>query len=293
MKKHLLFLSLFIGFAIGLVGGGSGLTNKFHAHPVAAKSELRAISVSNANTTTSVPVPSVNAPTPLPVSNASVEQVIQNLNAKSISEIKSTWLHIQERQVFDTDLPNNGVLPNGMAIPNEQINDTWYHVNDQGLVIETVSIMRTTDGQVVQVGVSSNGTGWNSATDEIGAQEQFNLVGLDGGFLGDLMWLETFGKKPELVNITLPNRHPGVQVTILDKFDTPMKGDAYSKPAVSAETRATFDSVTGYLISKETMFWFEDGSSRVFSRVIQEITIESPTTEALSYLDEKERMVSK
>jgi len=227
------------------------------------------------------------------VSVSPADQLLQELNARATKDIKSVWLHIQEKKTFDTDTQNNGILPNGVAIPNEQINDTWYHVNDQGLVIESVSIMRTADGQIVQVGVSSNGTGWNSATDETGPQEQFKIEGLDSNFLNDLKWLEKFGDTAEITNVVLPNSNPGVQIVIATTYDTPVKTVDYSKVSTRAETRAVFDSSTGYLVSKDIVFWFEDGSRRIFSQLKQEITIEPPTDEVLNYLAEKDREVSK
>lgn len=284
MKKYLLFLAVcFLGFVIGIVASHSRSVMDFYARPVVAQSKALG-SISSAMT---------NKQEPRITTSGDVERVIEQLNKKATEAIRSTWVHIREVKKFDTDLPNNGVLPNGMAVPNEQINDIWHYIDEQGMITKTISIMRDKDGNIVQVGVGSNGTSWNSATGEVDGQDYFQLEGLDGGFLRELMWLKSFGSNPVMKSVELPNGHPGVQVEIVEKFDEPLDGDDYKVPIVGAETVATFDSITGYLISWEKIFYLQDGSKRVFSRLIQEVQIEPPTEEVLTYFDEKERRVGR
>lgn len=284
MKKYLLFLAVcFLGFVIGIVASHNRSVMNFYARPVVAQSKvLGPVSLGMKNKQDLRPTTPVD-----------VEQVIEQLNRKATDAIRSSWVHIREAKKFDTDLPNNGVLPNGVAIPNEQSNDIWYYVDEQGMITKTVSIMHDKDGNIVQVGVGSNGTSWNSATDEVDVQNYLQLEGLDGGFLKELMWLKSFGSNPVMKSVELPNGHPGVQITIIDKFDEPLDGDAYKVPAVAIETVATFDSTTGYLISWEKIFYFQDGARRIFSQITQEVQIEPPTEEVLAYLSEKDRRVER
>lgn len=280
---------------IGLAGSWSGLAARFGTQLVAAQEQVIAKETPSSNGTPSSTTASI----------LSVDQLVQELNAKAVQQVMQelkaktllgAWLHIHWTEVFDQDVPNNGVFPNGMAIPNQQINDTWYHVSDQGAVIESVSIMRTMDGKIVQMGVTSKGTSWNSATQEINSQLQLSIDQglLDNNFLSnDLKWLEQFGNVATTGDLTLSNGDLGVEVVIGAKNDTPVKTEAYEKPSVGSETRAVFDLSTGYLLSREVIFWFVDGSQRMFSQLTQEITVAPPTDEVLDYLVQKDREAPK
>lgn len=231
---------------------------------------------------------------PTATSGLTTDQLVQELNARAVAGLRDGWVHIQVNINVDTDLQNSGILPNGNAIPNQQIMDIWYHLNAERLVIEGVTIMRTTDGQIVQVGVSSNDTSWNSGTDEITTFEQYIVNGFDYGFLkNDLQWLEGFGNKAVVTQVVLSGGGEGVQFVIGAKYEKPVVTNDFNKPSNRAETRAVFDSTTGYLVSREVTIWFEDGSQRVFNRLTQKIAFESPTNEVLNFLAEKDRRVNK
>jgi hypothetical protein len=289
MKRRFLLITLLIvciGIGIGIASSWSGLEDRLGAQPVATQSVA-----AQAKATPTVPLQMVIAPVlPTAVSGLEADQLVQNLNARAIAGLRSGWVHIQENINHDTDLKNSGVLPNGMAIPNQQINDTWYHLNDERLVTEGVNIMRTSDGQIVQVGVSSNGTSWNTGTDEITTSEQYIVNGFDHSFLkNDLQWLEGFGNTAAITQVVLPSGGEGVQVVIGDEYEKPVVSNDFNEPSIRAETRAVFDSATGYLVSREVIVWFVDGSQRVFSRLTQKITFEAPTNEVLNFLSKKGR----
>lgn len=298
MKKRVLYLSLLVfgvGIGIGLISSWSGLAARFQAQPVLAREQAIANGVLKGDSMKSSTTTSTLA----------ADQLVQELNIKAAQQVtqeisaKSTlgvWLHIRQEWVFDQDTPNNGVLPNGMVIPNQQIDDIWYQVNDQGLVVESVTIMRTMDGKIIQVGVASKGTGWNSATHETTPQEQFRLEQglLDSNFLNnDLKWLEKFGNVAEIKDMGLTDNNSGVEIVIGAKNDTPVKTDSYNQPYTRGETRAIFDKATGFLISRGVTFWLMDGSQRKFSQLTQKITIEQPTNEVLGYLAQKDQDVTK
>jgi hypothetical protein len=282
MVKRFVLLALLIigiGIGIGVAGSRSGLASKTGPQSAAAKVESISNTPLHTDAATEVSVAT---------SGSEADQLVQIFNAQSVANLKATWIHVQQNIKYDNDLENLGVMPNGTAIPNAQINDTWYHVDDAGFVIEVVSIMRTSDGQIVQVGVCSNNTSWNSATNETSPYERFTLDGFDYGFLKkDLQWLEGSGHTATIANAILPNGDKGIEVVIGAKYDEPEKTNDYNKPSIQAETRAVFDSTTGYLVSRVVTVWFFDGSQRVFSSMIQKVTFESPTDEVLNFLSEK------
>jgi hypothetical protein len=294
MKKYIwLFAVCLLGFVVGMAASYNQVIVDFFVRPVAAQNELiisvpsEAIDKQDLNPTVPVGIEQVGEEQVV-----DIERVIENENSKAVDSIRSTWVHIRHLVTFDTDEPNNGVLPNGMAIPHEQINDYWYYVDEKGTITKVVSIMRDVDGNIAQVGVGSHGTSWNSGTDEVEAQEYFQLEGLDGGFLKELRWLKSFGSNPVMQEIKLPNGSNGLKITITDKLDKPVDTISYKVAFIGAETVAIFDSSTGYLWSYESVFHLEDGSKRVFKQYTQEISfLESPSEEVLMYLDKKESRV--
>ncbi len=90
------------------------------------------------------------------------------------------WIFIRSTVLYDTDRKNNGILPNGQEIPLSQIIEDWFHVNEEGLVFESVSTMCATDGEFVQTGVYTDGFSWNSATDEGVTKSPYFLGDMSG-----------------------------------------------------------------------------------------------------------------
>jgi hypothetical protein len=315
MKKRFFFsviLLIIIGIGVGIASSFLGIADIFRAHRVVSQEsnnlEVQTISDnlipstepqplnSQIDTFTQKRIDSTDAGVPNPVPTAivsSADEIVKGLNAKAVQNLKPGWIHVRQQITFDTDTKNNGVLPNGTAIPLSQINDIWYQIDDQGLVIEVVSIMLNSDGQVVQVGVISDGTSWNSATNEIAIADQYKLDGLDNSFLRDLQWLEKFGNLASISQIILPNNQIGLQITIGDKFDQPTKTIDYDKPAIGAETTAVFDQTTGNLISEKIVYIFDDESVRVYKSYTQDIKFEPPAVDVLNYLSEKANEVNK
>ena len=309
MKKHLLLSILIlisISVGVGLAISVFGIDDAFHANPADASGVQNVDRVENnievsTQRETSItpeqqeqPINEVNL-TPevsTPSEPSSPEDILREFNLKAIQGLKSGWLHVREEKTFDTDEPNNGVLPNGQSIPNHQLNDIWYHLNEDGLVLELVYIMRNSDGQIAQAGINSDGTSWNSATKEISLWDQFRLDGLDGNFLKDLRRLKEIGNTITVEDMTLPNGGKGILFSIVGPPDKPIQLVNYIKPFIRGETRALFDASSGYLIQKEEIFFFEDGTQRISLSLTQMIQFESPTDEVLNYLSEKAKVVN-
>lgn len=300
MKTKILLSILFL-ISIGIgVGFATTLFNKdevFRADPVLALEEdtsqlskeirhtnslsISSIEPSSANTN-SKQDPSLDMS--LKTVQASPVEVLQGLNRTALATLRTGWIHLREEKHFFTETEDNGVLPNQAAIPNHQIIDTWFNIGHDNHILQTISIMRTIDGQIVQVGVISNGKAWNSATNEVQTADLFELEGFDSNLLRDIQRLQGSGADVEISDKQTPDGHEGIQVIIRDVFDAPMKYDVFSRPIIAAETHALFSKETGYLIQKEIVFTFDDDSQQIFSQVIQEIKFEQPTEDVLGYL---------
>ena len=290
-----------IGIGIGLASTKLGFDQVFRSRSVAAN-EQTSSREGQPDTAPSGQVvfeeftsesDAADAP-PLTAQVTSASEMVENLNHKAISQLPVGWIHIREERVFDQDSENNGVLPNGIAIPHHQVNDIWYQVDESHRVIEMVSIMRSSEGQIIQVGVYSNGTSWNSATGTVESSDPYVLNAFDGQFLWDLGQFEASGSQPQITEEVLLDGRAGLLFVIQDKFeDSPVELASYELPAIGAEIHALFGQDDGYLHRKEVIFRFLDGSERVSISLKQEITFEEPTEEAFSYLAKKEEEAKK
>lgn len=200
---------------------------------------------------------------------------------------KAGWLCINSATEYDHDLNNNGTLPNGQAIPNLSISEDWLHLDDQLRVYESISIMRSADGQIVQVGVFSNGTVWNSATGESYSLSPWKLDVLDNGFSRNaaryaaLMPLQKFE--------TTWNGIPVVLYVMREQFNAPEQGVDFKQPANYTEQRAYFNPATGLLMAQETVVALEDGTERILARTEVEMQVGVvPPAEVLNYFAAKE-----
>lgn len=216
--------------------------------------------------------------------SSSAIDVVQELNAKAVANLSPGWIHVRAEIHYDTDEGNNGVLPNGTAIPLNQLNDEWYHLSKDLLVYEMISIMKTMDGEIVQVGVGKNGVVWNSATKETVAGEFEKINGFDMNFLNDLKNMQDFGIQPQLSRVSLPDGRAGIQIVTSEKYESPIKSVDYEMLLTKAETRNLFDEENGYLLEKTVVFTFEDGSERTFLKLSQEISEEDPPKDILIFL---------
>jgi len=230
-------------------------------------------------------VPEAKAPQDESPTIAQVNEMLTSLNEKARQSYGNGWLHIREEQIFDTDLPNNGVLPNGEAIPLHQINDIWYWVED-GKVTTTLTIMHDANGHVIQVGICKKGVSWNSATKDKGSCAPTPLV-LDAGFQHEMKWQVSHGATIQKAGkLLLPESNKsGYQVVLATSWSTPWHGDAYEKGITEAVEKAWFDLQRGCLVEWQTIFHFEDGSERVFRRITWEVSSAPPSPEAMKFLE--------
>ncbi len=298
MVKRLIFLLILmlgIGIGIGLISTTSSKNNPEKSQSVVANNGftnkadiIKNQEISLIPNTSEKTVDSLSDDLQEIVINktsAAPIDVIRNLNTKSIADLSPGWIHLREEAHYDTDEGNNGVLPNGAVIPLHQINDTWYHLNEELLVFESISIMQTMDGEIVQVGVVKNGVGWNSATGETEVSEPEKLNGFDFNFLNDLVRMQDFGIEPQVNRVTLSDGREGIQIVIVEKFEAPIKSVDYEKLNTKAETRALFDEETGYLLQKTVVIGFDDGSERVFLEMSQTVIEETPPDDILQLLN--------
>ncbi len=276
IKKIVFPLILLFGIGIGLVLSQSEkATETLIAEPVMA-----------AENTVPPEVLVVQSDVQQDVLAQSPEEMLQSLNAKAVENLKPGWIHIHTEKVFDVDDENIGVFPNGVVLPLHQIEDSWFFLNEEMLVIKMVSLVKSIDGELIQFGVYKDGIVQNSVFDEQNQQEPYLLGSLDWGLTRDLSRADEYGAVVK-VNTFVDGEDAGqIEFLLIDEFDTPIKIEGYKNRQTKTESRFSFDSKTGAFLSKEVISYFEDGSMRTFLRLIQKVTQEIPTDEAMAIFNE-------
>ncbi len=286
MQKRLLlsvFLIACIGLGIGLASAFTGHDEALQAQPAYALEEPAPAEVSAERAEDSqtpedpLPTSTVAAATPL--------DVLDGINDTFAAHLRSGWLHVHAEKTFPPEA-DNGILPNGKPIPEAQIQDTWYHLDEHGTVVEVVSVMRAASGEVVQAGVlAPNGVRWNSATGETDSWEPFQLDALNYGF----SWTLRQASRNTAADVRIEEHVPlqqggsGIEFVVTETFEEPVVADG-KKPVTQIETRALFDAETGWLLTKDTVLHFQDGGTEISPHLALAYAYELPPEDVLDYL---------
>jgi hypothetical protein len=212
---------------------------------------------------------------------------LASLNEKaSALTTQPGWIYIRSETVYDTDTENNGVLPNGMEIPLAQVSEEWYHINEAGLVDQSVSAMYNVDGETVQIDVVNNGVSWNSATDETTDWSPYAFGDTSGG-LADLAQsaLEETGQTLEMVTEKVNGRNVST-FTLPYTLTPPLKFPDYDQTATEITTIVSLDNKTGLAVAYTQVMTLEDGSQRTFYHTDVEFQADAtPPDEILALLE--------
>lgn len=201
---------------------------------------------------------------------------------------QSGWVFVRLITISDTDRPNNGILPDGNVIPSSNVVESWYHVNEDGLVYESVSTMFTLDGQVVQTGVFAGSSSWNSATDEKSYQAPY--------FLGDMSdlasraqeMIDRTGQMPEMT-VTEADGRKIYTFTVYYKPDEPINGSDFDQAVTEMITIVSLDGDTGLPIQYDQIMVLEDGAERAFYRTSIKIQIGATPPDSIVKLIEQRK----
>ncbi len=198
------------------------------------------------------------------------------------------WVFVRLITISDTDHPNNGILPDGNIIPSSNVVESWYHVNEDGLVYEDVGTMFTLDGEVVQTGVFAGSSSWNSATDEKSYMAPYFL-----GEMSDLAsraqeMIDRTGQMPDMV-VTETDGKKIYTFTVHYKPDEPIYGSDFDQAVTEIITIVSLDDDTGLPIQYDQIMVLEDGTERAFYRTSIEIQIGATPPEGVVNLIEERK----
>ena len=187
---------------------------------------------------------------------------------------------MNEYMTHDVDsLPDiEGLIP-----LQDTVTEMWFYINSSGIVERSITIQETIDGQIVQVGVYSDGTAWNTLVDEIVPAEPFLFEGLHYGLPNSQL------NSPDIHVNTIVNGELSVtefSISILE--DEPVDMLDYDKDLLFMDHYYVFDSLTGFLKTKKTIAHLEDGSQRELDFIQVEVKIGvEPPSDVLKYFEVK------
>lgn len=220
------------------------------------------------------------------ISNLPAQYIYKLLDQQKLIMKQGGWLYIKTHRTHDIDAENFGVFSNGQELPKEYIFEDWFFINERGLIEQSVSIQTAMDGDIVQVGVYSDGTSWNTAVDEVRYQAPASFIGFDAGLQSELN-NETLTMIPVVENDKQLMKY---DFTLTEK--EPVLADEYFKPQTSMKMEYFFDQSTGFLLRFKQTVFLEDGTQRIFDFFESDYQIgREPPPDVLAYFDKKQERV--
>ena len=152
---------------------------------------------------------------------------------------------------------------------------SWYYLDESGVVVKAHTEMVDEAGSVVQESVFLDGRTTNVTLNQVFATAPYR-VDFTGGIENDL-------SNPAVI-VVRSEPAPG---QVLFEISVPGNGIASGVSTESVrKTRSLFDTLSGALLSTETIFIAPDGNEQVFERM--EVTVservETPPAEVMKAL---------
>ena len=213
------------------------------------------------------------------------QKLLSTLNNKERVFINQPgWVHVTEKIVYDTDKQDRGTMSNGTTIPLAQTVDIWYHINDQKLVYQYVWMLRSQNGDTIEVIVFLNNTLFNLMTNISNPLNPYSLT-LDYQFADDMDSFISRSGHPVVTTADV-NGKTATVFSLEEQLASPKTTTDYNQPFIAAGSIASFDTETGLLLRMVQTVTLADGTKRIF--YTDNITVEigvQPTPEVQDYVD--------
>jgi hypothetical protein len=291
MKKGIFFLAM-LGFAmIGLI------IVSYQNHEVQAQSldpngpqVIRGLQ--NLTMEPSKTVPKAPNATVIPdrqMDNAeqkTLTVLLDELRAKALEAYpssKSGWYLFKWSQNDDSDAKDNGT-----NIPQQYTQEMWCYVDPNGMVVQRVTLLKTSQGVIFQVDVNDGQKGWNSVS---GEKLPGRIYPFSNLFVGAYKSVTKASQlSPAVVQTVRLNGKEFVKISFTEKYIEPLKKNNFAKQVVQSEKDNYFDMETGLSTIDETISTFVDGTQRtgISSELLSIEIVSGPSEEALKFLKELE-----
>ena len=174
---------------------------------------------------------------------------------------QSGWLHY--KCAYKSDLENENVLPDGSLMPNEYVWESWYLVNENGYVTESVTSFLDTEGNIIQQFIFTNGTEYNltfnnsydTQSEQFKLSLEFNLA---------KMMLDEYDR-----GLTLSASVDDIDGRSVIRFSSGHRYDVLnyisesSQPVQRTNKELILDRTSGQLLESKTFFILEDGTEEL------------------------------
>jgi hypothetical protein len=202
------------------------------------------------------------------------------------SYIQPGWLHFIYREEHPFG-GNTGVMYNGEPLPNTYLQETWYRLDENRMVVEGVFLLKDEIGEIMQVTVFRDSAWHNLTTGETFPTDKAPSIQLDGHFAQKLETAYIEGGQLTQTETLFEGK--SVVVFSYEKtFTPPLVLDNYPEPVQQVRGNAYVDPINGAVLVLERIFWNTRGQELVALRTLL-IKIETNVNlpgEILKYLEE-------
>jgi len=194
------------------------------------------------------------------------------------------WYLLETDENQNLDAADAGMLPNGTAIPLHYSQQTWVNVDAKGLLLQQVTLMKTSSGEVFQAGVTHDGKTWNSTTGETRLSEPASLTDLLTGVHADVLKALP-DAAVEIQEVSLDGI-PVTEITLTERYQQPISLTGLDGKVSQITRQYVFDNQSGLRIREAAIATQEDGTLREFVTSSYTFTgpFASPPDEILNYL---------
>jgi hypothetical protein len=209
---------------------------------------------------------------------------IQTLTKRWYEEnVKSGWIHVIIHINNDYDIINT--LPDNSILDKEYIMDDWILLDENGYQISAVNIMRSIDGNPMQIAVLRDNT-WNNLTYDIispVAEETLPLeFSVDSGFPDQAIRLVNCLKRES----TYLDGVPVILYTITEEYEPAMRFLDFNDLVSASIIRAYYEPNSGALLLYEQALMMANDMERIRSsaRIEEFETGLEPAIDIITYL---------
>ena len=229
--------------------------------------------------------------TPISTTSISVPPfTASDLSTTAQEFLHAGWLHSIQEYSSDTDRGSNGMLENGAVLSANHFWECWLHLDKTFQILQSICAQTNLDGSIIQVGVRSGSTSWNSAIDEISTVDDPSpayITDIDAL----LRRMAKIGVELETETVSDQEGKSLIQFSYGWAEESPVPLEAYNLPVTRWDYIHQFDPETGILVNYQEWVSFEDGSQRIIQQTVTQVfeIVEMAPEEILNYLSELEK----
>lgn len=185
---------------------------------------------------------------------------------------KPGWLHVKTQLSIPEEQRGNGyhsattdeIIPMEVLVPNDPILESWYHVDENGLYQEALSLVTTPDGTIYQQSVLVDGAWVNLTLKTLGTHpNQYETPTISVAATSPATnAFQTLEKSRTWSNVSMQAYlENGQYIVIKEQNHDPIEGESsIPEPVIKSKEIYVFDQVTGQLISSKTQALLQSGT---------------------------------